>query len=134
MRFLSLAEVVELHRLILQQSGGSPGVRDLGALQSALAQPRMSFDNTELYPTMEKKASALCFSLVSNHPFVDGNKRVGHAAMETFLALNGWELQASVDDAEQVILSLATGTLSREELVEWTKQHIVPRPHPRRPR
>ena len=134
MRFLSLAEVVELHRLILQQSGGSSGVRDLGALQSALAQPRSSFDNTELYPTVEEKASALCLSLVSNHPFVDGNKRVGHAAMETFLSLNGWELQASVDDSEQVILALATGTLSREELVEWTKQHIVPRPRPRRPR
>ena len=125
MRILSLTEVIELHRLVLDQTGGSPGIRDLGMLQSALAQPQMTFGGEELYPTFEEKAAALCFSLVSNHPFVDGNKRVGHAAMETFLVLNKWELQVTVDLAEQIMLSLASGNLSREKLVEWIKDHMV---------
>ena len=125
MRILSLTEVIELHRLVLDQTGGSPGIRDLGMLQSALAQPQMTFGGAELYPTLEEKAAALCFSLVSNHPFVDGNKRVGHAAMETFLVLNGWELQVTVDLAEQIMLSLASGNLSRENLVQWIRDHLV---------
>jgi death-on-curing protein len=124
-RYLTLAEALELHRLLIEQSGGAEGLRDLGGLESALAQPRMTFDESELYPTIEEKGTALCFSLVNNHPFVDGNKRIGHAALETFLLLNGYELQASVDDAENVILSLASGSLAREELLVWIRAHIV---------
>jgi death on curing protein len=104
MRYLSLPEVLEIHRRILRQSGGSSGIRDLGAIQSALAQPEMSFAGKDLYPTIEGKASEICFSLVMNHPFVDGNKRVGHAAMETFLVLNGYELRAEVAESEEVVL------------------------------
>jgi len=125
MRYLTLAEAIELHRMVIEQSEGAEGLRDLGALESALAQPRMTFDQQDLYPTVEEKAAALCFSLVSNHPFVDGNKRVGHAAMETFLLLNGYEIEASVDDAERVILLLAAGSLSREQLTAWVHEHIV---------
>lgn len=123
MRYLTLAEVLELHRRVIQQSGGADGVRDLGGVESAVAQPQMTFGGTELYPTIESKATALCFSLVMNHPFVDGNKRIGHAAMETFLVLNGFELVADVDDGEKVILSLAASSLSREELLQWVTQH-----------
>lgn len=119
MRYLSLAEVVELHRLVLEAAGGSPGIRDLGALESAVAQPRMSFGGEDLYPDLAEKAAALCFSLVKNHPFVDGNKRVGHAAMETFLVLNGFEIQATVDEQESLMLALAEGELGRPELVRW---------------
>ena len=90
----------------------------MGAVESAVAQPQMTFAGEELYPTIESKATALCFSLVMNHPFVDGNKRVGHAAMETFLVMNRYELAAAVDDAEKVILTLAAGDLSRDELLE----------------
>ena len=78
-RYLTLEEVLELHRLALAQAGGLAGVRDLGALDSALAQPQMAFGGQELYPSLREKAAALGFSLVCNHPFVDGNKRVGHA-------------------------------------------------------
>jgi death-on-curing protein len=88
-RQLALEELLELHRLVREQSGGMGGVRDLGALESAAAQPQMSFGGEELYPSLAEKAAALGFSPVCNHPFVDGNKRVGHAAMETFLVLNG---------------------------------------------
>lgn len=127
MRFLSLAEVVQLHGLLIAQSGGSAGLRDLNSLESAVAQPRMTFGGVDLYPTVEEKAAALCFSLVNNHPFVDGNKRVGHAALETFLVLNGWELRASVDEAEETMVALAAGGLSREQLARWIREHIVQR-------
>lgn len=124
MRFVTLSEVIEIHRRIITQSGGADGLRDLGGVESAVAQPQMAFGGAELYPTIESKAAALCFSLVMNHPFVDGNKRVGHAAMETFLVLNGFEIAASIDNAEEVILSLAAGNLPREELVKWVTSHV----------
>ena len=98
MRYLTLGEVVELRRRFLQASGGTPGIRDLGALDSAVAQARATFGGSDLYPTVVEKAAALCFSLVQSHPFVDGNQRVGHAAMETFLVLNGAEIDAAVDE------------------------------------
>lgn len=125
MRYLGLVEVLSLHRQIIAHSGGTLGVHDLGALQSALAQPRMTFGGEDLYPTLVDKAAAVGFSIVMNHPFVDGNKRTGHAAMETFLVLNGMEISASVDEQEQVILALASGNSGRESLVEWLKQHIT---------
>lgn len=124
MRYLTLTEVLDLHRRILEQSGGAGGVRDMGAVESAIAQPQMTFDEDELYPTIESKATALCFSLVMNHPFVDGNKRIGHAAMDTFLVMCGFQVVADIDDAENTILALAAGELSREGLLEWVTSHI----------
>ncbi|NBV46097.1 MAG: type II toxin-antitoxin system death-on-curing family toxin [Planctomycetia bacterium] len=125
-RYLSLEEVLELHRLVVRQSGGSGGVRDLGGLESAVAQPRMTFDGRELYPSVPTKAAAMGFSLIRNHPFIDGNKRIGHLAMEMFLALNGHELDAGVDEQERMILGLAAGELSREEFVEWVRSRMRP--------
>ena len=125
MRYLTLSQVLEIHRLVLAQSGGAPGVRDLGAVESALAQPGMSFGGEDLYPTIADKAGAICFSLVMNHPFVDGNKRVGHAAMETFLVLNQYELSADVDDAERMMLQLAAGQLTRDAFVDWVRNHVT---------
>ena len=98
-------------------------MRELGGLDSALAQPRMTFDGQELYPSLTIKAAALGFSLVCNHPFLDGNNRIGHAAMETFMILNGWELSADVDEQEQIIMRLAAGEMNREEFTTWVKSH-----------
>jgi death on curing protein len=126
MRYLTLDEVLELHRQVLAQSGGAAGVRDPGGLDSALAQPRMTFDGADLYPTLADKAAALGFSLIANHPFVDGNKRIGHAAMEVFLVLNGWQLSAAVDEQEQVILAVAAGRWRREEFTAWVRSHMIP--------
>jgi len=125
MKFLSLAEVLELHRLLIEATGGSPKLLDLGALESAVAQPRMSFDGEDLYPTVEEKAAALCFSLVGDHPFADGNKRVAHAAMETFLLLNGRRIEAGVDEQERLMLGLASGQVGRDDLIGWLGEHLV---------
>ncbi|MCG8557172.1 MAG: type II toxin-antitoxin system death-on-curing family toxin [Proteobacteria bacterium] len=118
MRLLNLTQVLALHQRIVATSGGSPGIRDLGALLSALSQPSVTFDGQELYPTLEEKAAALCLSLVSGHPFIDGNKRLAHAATEVFLVLNGHELDATVDEQEQLMLALASGEVSRAVLVD----------------
>jgi death-on-curing protein len=126
MRYLSLGEVVDLHRSLLQATGGASGIRDVGALESAVAQPKATFDGSDLYATLIEKAAALAFSLVQNHPFVDGNKRVGHAAMETFLVLNGSEVDAPVDDHERLMLDLAAGQIGRGELIDWLRQHLKP--------
>jgi len=134
MRYLTLPEVLRLHQRILQQSGGSAGLRDLGSLESAIAQPRMTVAGEDAYPSMESKAAALCYSLVNNHPFLDGNKRVGHAAMEVFLVLNGMEINAGVDDQERVILSVAASRMRREELVAWLSEVIRPTIQPYGPR
>lgn len=113
-----------LHRLVLDQSGGAPGLRDLGALESAVGQPRQSFGGVDPYPDVPSKAAALGFSLIQNHPFVEGNKRVGHAALETFLQLNGAELSAGVDDAERVVLAIASGKLNRSQFTEWVSANM----------
>jgi death-on-curing protein len=128
MRFLTLEEVLELHRLGIEQSGGSHGLRDLGSLESAVAQPYMTFGGDDLYPTLAEKAAALGFSLVKNHPFIDGNKRVGHAAMETLLVINGHELRADVNEQERLILELAAGSLARDQFTAWVVAHVVPLP------
>jgi death-on-curing protein len=124
MRFLSLGELVDLHQAVLDQSGGATGIRDLGMLESALAQPRATFGGTDLHPTFVRKAAALGFSLTMNHPFVDGNKRVAHAAMEVFLLLNGVEINAAIDEQEGLMLDLAAGKVTREQLTVWLENHV----------
>jgi len=125
MRYLAISEILELHERLLASSGGATGIRDLGALESSVSRPHGSFGEQELYPDVLSKAAALGFSLVMNHPFVDGNKRAGHAAMETFLVLNGYEVDADVDEQEQIILSMAAGDLSREDFTTWLRQHTT---------
>lgn len=124
MRYLTIGEVVALHQTLLDSTGGAPGLRDLTALESALAQPKATFDGADLHDTLPAKAAALGFSLALNHPFLDGNKRVAHAAMEVFLILNGAELIAGVDEQEQLMLDVAAGRLSREQLQTWIEHHL----------
>ena len=127
MRYLTLGEVVGLHRALLAATGGGDGIRDLGALESALAQPRATFDGTDLYPSVVEKASALGFGPAMNHPFVDGNKRIAHAAMAVFLDLNGLAIEATIDEQEQLMLDLAAGHVSRVELTSWLQTHVSAR-------
>jgi death-on-curing protein len=123
MRHLSLGEIIELHEALIEQTGGAAGIRDLAGLESALAQPRATFDGRDLHPTIIQKAAALGFSLALNHPFVDGNKRVAHAAMEVFLFLNGCEFSGTVDEQEHLMLDLAAGRITREQLTSWLAEH-----------
>jgi death on curing protein len=127
MRYISLGQVLQLHSRIIEQSGGTVGILNLGAQESALQQPRMTFEGEDLYPALSDKASALGFPIIiRNHPFVDGNKRTGHAAMEVFLILNGYEIHASVDDAEKVALGVASGDMGREQFAMWIEAHLLP--------
>jgi death-on-curing protein len=126
MRTLTLAEVLRLHADLVAATGGAEGVRDLARVESALAQPLATFDGSDLYSTVVDKAAALGFALIQGHPFIDGNKRIGHAAMSVFLVLNGFNISADVDVQESVVLAVASGTLSREELRDWLAQHLVP--------
>jgi death on curing protein len=125
MRYVTLVEILQLHEAIIISTGGALGIRDMGALESAVSQPRLTFDQADLYPDIISKTAALCFSLVMNHPFIDGNKRVGHAAMETFLILNGFEIVAHVNEQERLLLDLAAGKITRQELAAWLGDHIT---------
>lgn len=126
MEYLSIEQIIEIHRRLILQSGGSSGLRDRGALESSVLQPLQTFAGLDLYPSLVERAAALGFFLIQNHPFVDGNKRVGHAAMEILLVLNGAEVAASVDEQEAVILSVASGEMSREQLTDWLSAHVSP--------
>ena len=125
MIYLTTDEVIKLHEWVIAQSGGSPGIRDLGLIDSAVYQPQASFAGQELNPTLADKAAALGFSLARNHAFIDGNKRIAHAALETFLVRNGHELQATTDEQEAVFLQLAAGTITREQFTDWVRQHVT---------
>jgi death-on-curing protein len=126
MRFLNLSEVLRLHRRIVDQSGGTLGILNLGLLESALRQPRLFFGGEDLYPSLAEKAAVLGFTIIHHHPFIDGNKRTGHAAMEIFLILNGYELIAPLDESEKVVLQVAAGELTKDELKSWVEHHLAP--------
>jgi len=127
MEYLNKERVIRMHRALLRHSGGLDGIRDMGALESAVAQPTMAFGGEDLYPTLIEKAAALGFSLIMNHPFHDGNKRVGHASMEAFLELNGHRIEASVGEGERSILAIAAGQAGRDELIAWLREHVIER-------
>jgi death on curing protein len=111
--------------LVIAHSGGNGGLRDLNALESALAQPMMTFDGADLYPTLDTKAGAISYSLIQNHSFIDGNKRIGHATMEVLLVINGLEIDASIDEQETLFVGVASGELSRAALTEWIEEHLA---------
>jgi death on curing protein len=127
---LSKEAVLTLHGRLLARHGGLPGVRDLPALASALAQGDASFGGVEIYPTVQDKAAAIAHALIANHPFVDGNKRVGHAALEILLRLNGFELVANLAEREAFILGVASGEITRDEVREWVRMRVTLRSNP----
>jgi len=123
--YLSLAQILHLHEAQIDAFGGAGGIRDKNGLKSAVARPTMTFAGEDLYPDVAAKAAALMHSLVLNHPFVDGNKRVGAAAAELMALLNGYELNASDDELEDLTLSVAKGEMDIEPLTIWLRQHVV---------
>lgn len=117
--------VLIIHADLLQRYGGEPGLRDRGLLESALAQPRMTFGGRDVHKTVFDKAAAYGFHVCSNHPFVDGNKRVALILMDLFLQKNGWEIIASEEETYSMMISLASGKLSKPKLSSWLKTHTA---------
>lgn len=122
---LSKEKVLLLHQLISEQTGGEVSLRDEGLLESALEGAFQTFDGVDLYPTKEEKGARLGFSLISNHAFVDGNKRIGMYVMLTFLEVNGIHLEATNDEVAQVGYAVANGTMNYDKLVKWVRDHRI---------
>ena len=116
-------KVLLLQQLVIESSGGSAGVRDFGLLDSAIESAYQTFGGKELYPSKEEKGARLGYNLVSNHAFVDGNKRIGLLVMLSFLAINGISLKYTDEELIKIGLSLADGKTSYEELYVWILEH-----------
>lgn len=125
--YLSVEQLLRLHERQIQKFGGSPGLRERGGLESAAARPAMTFGGEDLYSDLPAKAGALLHSLVMNHPFVDGNKRVGAAAAELFIMLNDSVLDATDSEMEETTLAVARGEMDVEPLTIWFRQRLVRR-------
>ena len=125
MRILNKQQILTLHEMLIEQSGGSPEIRDEGLLESALNAPFQSFGNTELYPSLLEKAARLGFGLIKNHPFVDGNKRIGTHAMLSFLNINNAELDYSDKELTSLILGIAAGEYDDKHLLNSLHQHLI---------
>lgn len=119
----SQEKVLLLHQLLIAETGGADSVRDFALLDSALQGAFATFGGQELYPTKEEKGARLGFSLISNHAFVDGNKRIGMYVMLTFLEVNGIHMDCSNEDVIAAGLGVASGTMKYEELLHWVREH-----------
>ena len=120
---LTKEQVVSIHSSLIKASGGTDGVRDDGLLESALESPFQTFDGNDLYPSIIQKAARIGSSLVSNHPFIDGSKRIGIHIMLVFLAINGIDISCTQEDLIKIGLSLADDTMTFEELSVWLSSH-----------
>lgn len=125
MKVLTKSQILRLHRDIIDVSGGSPEIRDKCLLDSALNAPFQTFEGTDLYPTILEKAARLGYGLIKNHPFVDGNKRIGTHIMFVFLAVNHIELEYTDCELTDLILGIASGTKNENQLFIWLQQHII---------
>jgi len=123
MKKLTKEQVLSLHHDLIETYGGSDGLRDEGLLDSALAAPFQTFDGRSVLPSVQQKAVRLGFGLIMNHPFVDGNKRTGTHVMLTMLAMNGIELDYTQKELYEIILAIASGITSYEELLKWVLDH-----------
>ena len=122
MKRLNERQVLRMHEQLLAQTGGMPGVRDEGLLQSALEAPFQSFGGDDIYPSIQQKAARLGYGLIKNHPFLDGNKRIGTHVMLVFLCLNGIELDYTQKELEDIILSVAASEAGSDNLLRWLLQ------------
>jgi death on curing protein len=116
---IPIKEVEHLHRILIDSFGGSHGIRDKAALESAIARPFQTFDGKELYPSVLEKAASLIESILINHPFIDGNKRTGYTLLRLFLIQNEIDITASQDNKYEFVIDIASGTLKYEGIVSW---------------
>ena len=125
MKSLSKRQILLLQEQLISEIGGSHGLRDEGLLESALAAPFQSFSGVDAYPSLQQKAARLAYGLTCNHPFVDGNKRIGAHTMLVFLALNGIELSYTQDELALLFISVASGDSGYEDILNWLIDHEV---------
>lgn len=123
MKTLSKNQVTALHSALIREFGGIDGIRDEGLLESALAAPFQTFGGEPVYPSLQAKAAQLGFGLIRNHPFVDGNKRIGAHTMLVFLAVNGIELRYEQQELIDIVLSVAAGQIDRQGVLQWILDH-----------
>lgn len=127
-RFLTIEDILTLHAIAIEDQGGDPSIRDRTLLESAIATPAQQFGGQYLHADIPAMAAAYAFHICMNHPFVDGNKRAGTAAMIAFLSDNGWSFNASADEAEPAILRLAAGESDKAAFTEWARRHMHEKP------
>lgn len=125
MKKLTKSQVIILHEALVAQTGGSAEIRDEGLLESALNAPFQTFSGNDLYPSILEKAAQLGYGLIKNHPFVDGNKRIGTHVMLVFLALNSIEISYQDEELIHLILNVAAGKIEERQLLIWLRQHIA---------
>lgn len=123
MIFFEYEQVVKIHRSLIEKTGGMDGIRDAQLLDSALKTPFQTFGGNNLYPDILDKASQLCYSLIENHPFVDGNKRIGVHLMLFFLKLNNIEVNYSQQELIDFGLDIASGKMSKNDIKGWIIEH-----------
>lgn len=124
MIYLSKIWLINAHTQLIKVFGSIDGIRDESILDSALSTPFQTFDGVDLYPTLNQKAARLGYDLIKNHPFVDGNKRIGAFAMEAYLNLNSIELEFTQEELIDIILNIAAGKAQYETLFKWVAEHI----------
>ena len=126
MKYLYPKHVIYLYEQIIRHSGGTVGLRDQGLLESAVYRPQASFGGQDLYPDLFSKTAAMGHSIISNHPFVDGNKRAGFEAMRLLLRLNGYDVTAPPDAKYEFVMEIAKGNLTEQAMADWLKRHSRP--------
>ncbi len=122
---LAKEQIITMHSMLISETGGIDGLRDVSLLESAIKAPFQSFEGTELYPTIYQKASRLGFGIIKNHPFIDGNKRIGAHTMLVFLSLNGIEIESTQKSLYEIILGVADDRVSFEEFTDWIIEHSL---------
>ena len=122
---IPVKEVELLHRILIDKFGGSHGIRDNVALESAIARPFQTFDGNDLYPSVLEKAASLIESILVNHPFIDGNKRTGYTVLRLYLFQNGLDINASQDNKYEFVINIASGTLKYEGILSWLKSNTA---------
>ena len=123
--FVEKSGVLEIHADIIKSFGGATGLRDEGLLESALAQPQATFFGEFLHPTISDQAAAYLYHIAKNHPFMDGNKRTAFATMIAFLSMNGYDLNLSSEEAYTLVMRIAQGEMTKEEISEFIQQYLL---------
>lgn len=124
MKYLTMKQILAIYDEIVAQTGGTRGIRDIRLLESAVARPQATFEQEDLYPDIFSKAAALGHSIILNHPFIDGNKRTGYMAMRLFLSINGYDVNATLEEKYMFVMEISGKKKKKEAIAQWLKKKI----------